>query len=44
MENFDLSAITDEIGKVFNDLPGFGEVLKAIVDAFIKIGELFKTF
>ncbi len=44
MENFDIGKLTDAIGKVFNDLGGFGDVLKAIVAAFMSLGEMFKSF
>lgn len=44
IEQLDVSKIVDAIGKVFNDLEGFGNVLKAIVEAFYNIGEMFKDF
>ena len=44
MENLDVSKITDAISRIFNDLEGFGDVLKAIVAAFLNLGEMFKEF
>ena len=44
MENFDISTITDALGKVFGDLEGFGALLKSFVDAFLGLRDLFKDF
>ncbi len=44
MENLDLSSALDAITAIFNDLEGFGDVLKQIVAAFLSLGEMFKDF